>query len=173
MDTVQIAPEQARQYYDAHPQEFVRPARVRARHILVNVPQGATPDIEATALSNARAILDRVKGGEDFAKVAMEKSDDKGSGARGGDLDFFERGRMVAPFDSVAFALAPGQISDLVRTQFGYHVIKVEEREEPGAVPFEEMSERISMKLKQDRVSAHVESFLGERRKKAKIKRDI
>jgi parvulin-like peptidyl-prolyl isomerase len=91
--------------------------QIRARHILVEEEDAA------------RAALERIRNGEDFARVAMEVSIDPGSQEAGGDLGWFPRGQMLSEFDEVAFALQPGEVSDLVETYHGYHVIKVEERD--------------------------------------------
>jgi peptidyl-prolyl cis-trans isomerase D len=96
-----------------------------ARHILIKLPDGATDEQKAEAEKKINAVLERVRKGEDFAKVAREESDDS-SASEGGDLQCFQRGRMVKPFEDTVFALAPGQISDVVKTQFGYHVIKLD-----------------------------------------------
>src|SRR5688500_18869814 len=107
-------------------------ARVRARHILVTPPDGATPFQRDSVRQVAAGLLERVRAGENFETLATQNSQDPGSAAQGGDLGFFERGTMVAAFDSVAFALEPGQISDIVATPFGYHIIKVEEKPTPA-----------------------------------------
>ncbi|HKQ71591.1 MAG TPA: peptidylprolyl isomerase [Polyangiaceae bacterium] len=96
-----------------------------ARHILVKVPEGASDEKKAEASKKIEAALERVKKGEDFAKVAREESDDT-SAAEGGDLGCFQRGRMVKPFEDAAYALSPGQISSVVQSQFGFHVIKLD-----------------------------------------------
>jgi peptidyl-prolyl cis-trans isomerase D len=96
-----------------------------ARHILVKLPEGATDDQKEAASKKAGDLLDRVRKGEDFAKVAREESDDS-SASEGGDLGCFQRGRMVKPFEDAAFSLNAGQISDVVPSQFGFHVIKLD-----------------------------------------------
>jgi peptidyl-prolyl cis-trans isomerase D len=96
-----------------------------ARHILVKLPEGATDEQKETASKRASAALERVRKGEDFAKVAREESDD-GSASEGGDLGCFQRGRMVKPFEDAVFSMTPGQISDLVTSQFGFHIIKLD-----------------------------------------------
>jgi len=96
-----------------------------ARHILIKLADGATDDQKEEAEKKINAILERVRKGEDFAKVAREQSDDS-SASDGGDLQCIQRGRMVKPFEDTVFALSPGQISDVVKTQFGYHVIKLD-----------------------------------------------
>jgi peptidyl-prolyl cis-trans isomerase D len=96
-----------------------------ARHILVKVPAGATDEQKAEARKKIEAALDRAKKGEDFGKVAREVSEDT-SAADGGDLGCFQKGAMVKPFEDATFALSPGQISDVVESQFGFHVIKLD-----------------------------------------------
>jgi hypothetical protein len=106
-------------------------AEIRARHILLRIPADAQPAQREELRQQAEALRARAAGGEDFAALAREHSQDPGSAARGGDLDYFGRGRMVAPFEEAAFALEPGQVSQVVESPFGYHVIKVEDRRQP------------------------------------------
>ncbi len=105
-------------------------SEVRARHILLRVPAEATPAQRDSVKKLAEALRARAQGGEDFGRLATQYSEDPGSKANGGDLGFFGRGRMVPAFDEAAFALAAGQLSPVVETPFGYHVIRVEERRE-------------------------------------------
>ena len=107
--------------------------RVRARHILITVPQDATPEVEQLALAKTISITQRLNSGEDFATLAQQFSDDTGSGAQGGDLGFFGRGQMVKEFEDAAFSLPIGQISEPVKSQFGYHIIRVEEKDKGQA----------------------------------------
>ena len=104
--------------------------RVRAEHILISVPQDATPEVEQLALAKAISITQRLNSGEDFATLAQQFSDDTGSGAQGGDLGFFGRGQMVKEFEDAAFSLPIGQISQPVKSQFGYHIIRVQEKDD-------------------------------------------
>lgn len=127
---------QARNIYRAKPERFQVPAEVRARHILVE--GGDTPDARAAA----EKLLTDLKGGADFAALAREKSMDKGSAVKGGDLGFFSKGKMVPEFEKAAFEdlKNPGDLSGLVKTQFGYHIIQLQERRAAGGVrPFEEV----------------------------------
>lgn len=112
---------------------------VRARHILLTYPDGATPMQRDSVRALAGALRDRIAGGEDFGALAREFSRDPGSAAQGGDLGFFQRGQMVASFDSAAFALPTGQVSDPVESPFGIHVLRVDERQVPD---FGEVSEQ-------------------------------
>jgi hypothetical protein len=106
-------------------------AEISARHILLRVPAEATPAQRDSVQQLAASLRQRAVAGEDFAQLAQQHSQDPGSAARGGDLGFFGRGRMVAPFDEAAFALQPGQISDVVESPFGYHIIRVDDRRQP------------------------------------------
>jgi hypothetical protein len=119
-----------RKYYADHKAEF---EQVSARHILIRMQSSPVPvkpgqkDLTPEeALAKAQDIEKRIKAGEDFAKLATAESDDAGSAPKGGDLGFFRHGQMVPSFDEAAFKLAPGQVSEPVRSQFGYHIIKVE-----------------------------------------------
>lgn len=109
--------------------------QVRARHILISVAADASEEDSAAALSKAISLTQRLRAGEDFAALATQYSDDTGSGQQGGDLGFFPRGQMVAEFEEAAFSLPIGEISDPVKSQFGYHIIEVLEQQ-PGSPSF-------------------------------------
>ena len=138
----------ARTYYEAHKQDW---DSVSARHILIRFQGSQVPLkpgqkelTDAEALAKAQELRKRIAGGEDFATVAKAESDDTGSGANGGDLGTFHHGQMVPAFDAAAYALQPGQISEPIKTQFGYHVIKVEKRE---TKTFEEVRPEIERRM--------------------------
>lgn len=123
--------------YKAYPEKFVSPEQIRARHILIG--KG-----EKEPLTTAEEILAELRGGADFEAVARTRSDDKGSAARGGDLGWFQRGKMVPQFEEAAFALTePGQLSEIVRTDFGFHIIRLEERKAPETLPFADVRDKI------------------------------
>ena len=129
--------------------------QVRARHILVKVDEKASDETKAEAKKRAEALLARAKKGEDFATLAKQNSEDSGSAKKGGDLGWNPKGRMVKPFDDAQFALAPGQLSDVVPSNFGYHVIKVEGVRE-GDVPVDEAKHELAEKLYKDRRAAEL-----------------
>lgn len=108
---------------------FSYPARVRARHILIAVDPHASAADRAKARAKAEKILAELKKGANFAKLAEKYSDDTATAGQGGELGFFTRGEMVKPFEDAAFALKPGQISGIVKTRFGYHIIKLQKSE--------------------------------------------
>jgi peptidyl-prolyl cis-trans isomerase D len=106
---------------------FTYPERVRARHILISATPDAPEKTRAAARAKAEQILQQLKQGADFSKLAEQDSDDPGTRDRGGDLGFFQRGQMIKPFEDAAFSLKPGQLSGVVETRFGFHIIKLEE----------------------------------------------
>ncbi|MBJ6124087.1 peptidylprolyl isomerase [Microvirga splendida] len=150
-----VTAEAARKLYEETVKSVPAEQEVRARHILVENEE------------EAKKIAARVKGGEDFAKVAGEVSKDPGSKTDGGDLGFFTKDRMVEPFAEAAFKLEPGQISDPVKSQFGWHVIKVEEKRSKPAPTFEETKDQVEAYLAR---KAQQDLILGLR-KDAKIER--
>jgi peptidyl-prolyl cis-trans isomerase D len=138
---VKISDDELRNYYEQHKDEYVLPERVKAQHILFRT-QGKTPEEIEKIREKARGVLDRAKKGEDFAALAKQNSEDSTASA-GGDLGDFGRGQMVPEFENSAFSLGAGAISDLVQTQFGIHIIKVNEKQERRERPFEELKEAI------------------------------
>jgi len=150
-----VTPEATRKLYDDTIKNLKPEQEVRARHILVE------------GEDEAKQALARVKGGEDFAKVAAEVSKDPGSKSDGGDLGFFTQDRMVQPFAEAAFKLEPGQVSEPVKSQFGWHVIKVEEKRTQPIPPFDEMKEQVEAYLTRKAQQDMVLSL----REKAKVER--
>ncbi|MCP3985741.1 MAG: hypothetical protein GY723_15255 [bacterium] len=133
--------------YEKRRSEFDRPEEVRARHILIRAAEAGDEAAATAASDKLETALARLEGGEAFADVASELSDDPGSQAKGGDLGFFSRGRMVKEFEEVAFTLEVGQVSDVVESSFGKHIILVEEKRAAEITPFEEAREQIARDL--------------------------
>ena len=144
------------QYYKSNPARFDKKKRVRARHILVKVGEKAPSSEQDAAKKKIEAIAERIKKGEDFAKVAAETSDDPGSKDRGGELGYFGPGVMAKPFEEAAFKLKAGELSGPVRTQFGWHLIKVEEVQEPEVVPLEKARPEIARELLESDLAAKI-----------------
>ncbi|MBI2149542.1 MAG: SurA N-terminal domain-containing protein [Acidobacteria bacterium] len=138
---VVVTDDELRQYYDQHKGEYTLPERVKAQHILFKT-QEKTPEEVEKIREKARQVLERAKKGEDFAALAKQFSEDSTADS-GGDLGDFGRGQMVPEFERTAFGLGIGAISDLVQTQFGIHIIKVNSRQEPRERPLEELKEAI------------------------------
>jgi peptidyl-prolyl cis-trans isomerase D len=144
---VQVADQDVTDYYNLHRNDrFTEPEQVRARHILISAPAG--DEARAAARKKAEGLLAKVKAGADFAELATKNSEDSGSASKGGDLGLFGRGKMVQPFEAAAFALEAGQLSDIVESPFGFHIIKVEEHRKGGPKPLEDVRDEITTALK-------------------------
>src|SRR5215471_13159967 len=121
-------PEEISDYYARHSETFQHPEQVHARHILVKVVPSASAEQVENARKRAEALLTALRNGEDFATVAQQHSEDTATAAKGGDLGYFPRGQMVQQFEEVAFTLPVGQLSELVRSPFGWHILRVEDK---------------------------------------------
>ncbi|MDF1552445.1 MAG: SurA N-terminal domain-containing protein [Deferrisomatales bacterium] len=128
--------------------EFAVSEAVHARHILFQVAAGSTPEQEEKVRLQAESVRNRLLGGADFAALARELSNDPGSKDSGGDLGFFERGRMVPEFEQAAFALEPDAVSEPVKTSFGYHLIRVEERREAQPAELEAVRAQLDAEIR-------------------------
>ena len=155
--------DEAREYYDNRPDLFTSEEMVSASHIL----KKASSDEEfENAEKEILSIRDRLLGGEDFVKCVQEASDD---GGNDGNLGTFGKGRMVPEFEEAAFSLEPDQLSEPVKTQFGWHVIKLHEKHEPKLTPFDELKEKIIEYLHERKKDKVFDSFLDELKAKATI----
>jgi peptidyl-prolyl cis-trans isomerase C len=159
---------EAKEFYEKNPDKFKQGESLRASHILIRADEGADAATKQKARARIEAVLKRAKAGEDFAKLAKENSAD-GSAAQGGDLGFFPRGQMVPAFDEAAFALKPGEISGVVTTQFGYHIIKAVEHKDAATVPLAEVSEKVKQFLTNQKKQAKVDEFIAALKQKSKI----
>jgi peptidyl-prolyl cis-trans isomerase C len=165
-----VSEAEAKKFYDENLDKFKQNEAVRASHILCGVDASATPEEKKKAKEKAEALRKRVLAGEDLAAIAKSDSTCPSS-AQGGDLGFFEKGQMVPPFEQAAFALKPGGISEVVETQFGYHIIKQTEKREAATAKFEEVKERLIRYLKGQKVQKGVNDRLVELREKVKIEK--
>jgi peptidyl-prolyl cis-trans isomerase C len=173
---IAVSPAEISEFYEKNPTQFQQPDRVRASHILITVPKDADEPTKAKARARAEALLKEVKSGKDFAALAKQNSEDPGSAANGGDLGYFGKGQMVGPFNDVAFALQPGATSDVVETQFGFHIIKVVEKQAARTVPLDErdpqgqtMRARIEQFLQQQARQREAATFVNGLRAKSKV----
>jgi peptidyl-prolyl cis-trans isomerase D len=150
-------------YYQDHKDEFKEEEQVCASHILVKVKgaDSAEGHPDAEAKSTAADLLKKVQAGGDFADLAKKNSEDQGSAPSGGDLGCFGRGRMLPEFENAAFSLQPGQTSDLVKTGFGYHIIRLASRREEKVPALSEVKERIRQTLMGERLRAMIEEQAG------------
>ncbi len=155
-------------YYKANPDQFKAPEQVRASHILIPINSSMTDAQKTAARTQAEDILKRVRAGEDFAALAEQYSKDS-SAQSGGDLNYFERGKMVPAFEQAAFALKAGDVSTVAETAFGSHIIKVTDHKEARTVPLTEVSDRLSDFLKQRKQQELTQSFIQQLHSKYKI----
>jgi len=162
---------EARKFYQENlDRYFKKGERVRASHILIGTEKAASAEEKRKAKEKIEAILKRVKGGEDFAEIARKESTCP-SAARGGELGPFGRGQMAPSFERVAFSLQPGEVSQVVETLYGYHIIKLAEKLPPTTEQFEEVRGKISEFLKAEKIRKGVAAYLQELRSKAKIEK--
>ena len=149
---VEVNDAEAKAFYDENKEDFNKPEQVKASHILVKVDASATPEQKAAAKTKIEGLLKQVKAGGDFATLAKENSDCP-SKERGGDLGFFDRSTMVKEFANAAFAMKVGEVSGIVETQFGYHIIKVTDRKEGGLTSFDKAKADIVKSLQDKKKS--------------------
>jgi peptidyl-prolyl cis-trans isomerase C len=165
---VTVTEADSKKFYDENPDKFSRSETVKASHILLGVDPKASAEEKKTAREKAEKLRKELAAGADFAALAKGNSTCPSS-QQGGDLGYFGKGQMVPAFEKVAFSLKPGEISDVVETQFGYHIIKLTDKKGAEKVEFKEASPRIEDYLKNQKIGAAVNDFLVETRKTAKI----
>jgi peptidyl-prolyl cis-trans isomerase C len=166
---INVTEADSKKFYDENPERFKTAEQIRVSHILIKPDPNGDPNMsKAAAKSKAEELLKKVKGGADFAELAKANSGCP-SAAKGGDLGTFGRGRMVKPFEDAAFALKPGQTSDVVETQFGYHIIKVTEHQDANTVPYEQAKEDIAKNLTQQKQGEFAKEYIDSLKAKAKI----
>jgi len=169
---ISIPDTEIRAFYDQNKQLFQEPETVKASHILIKVDSDAKEEADTEAFKRIQAIKKRLDAGEDFAALAKAESEGPSS-VRGGSLGYFRRGQMVKPFENKAFSMKQGEISDPVRTCFGYHLILVEERKPAGTIPYEETKDRIRQVLTQQKLQETVLAHIESAKKTAKIERMV
>jgi peptidyl-prolyl cis-trans isomerase C len=157
----------AQDFYAKNPDKFQQPESVRASHILL-LTKDKDEAAKKAAKSKIDELLKRARAGEDFAALAKANSED-GSASQGGDLGAFPRGRMVPEFDKVAFSLKPGEISDVVTTEFGYHIIKLTEKKEASTIPLDQVKPQVLEYLTKQKKQQRVDGFIEDAKKRAKI----
>jgi len=148
---IQVTDAEVQDYYDIHREQYNKAEEVHARHILFHLDENASEQEKAAARKKAEDVLAKAKAGEDFAELAKQYSEDEGTKDKGGDLGFFKRGQMVAPFEQAAFGLEPGAISDIVESPFGLHIIKVEEKHPAQTQTVDQVRPEIVAAIKKER----------------------
>ena len=151
IDEVTFDENELDKYHRRHLEQFEILEKIKASHILIKVDEGTDEAVREEKKAFAEKLLEEVKAGKDFAELARVNSDDTASAVKGGNLGYFTRGSMVKPFEQAAFNMKPGDISEVVETTFGYHIIKVEEYTEPGVRSLEESMDEVKTGLRQEK----------------------
>ena len=167
---VSVSEEDTRAYYNNHKASFIKPEKIRVRHILIKVAPKADEATKTEARRKLKEIKGRLEKGETFEALAKAFSQDK-TASIGGDLGYISRGQTVKPFEEVAFSLTTGTVSDIVETRFGYHLIKVVDRKPESFIAYEEAREMLQKILKQRKIDKMLRSYVEELRGKAEIKK--
>jgi parvulin-like peptidyl-prolyl isomerase len=165
---VTISDEDVKMYYDRHLKSG-EDVQVRASHIFVAIPEGADTTVVAEKQAQAQKLLDRARGGEDFAKLARQFSDDPATRSEGGDLGYFGKDMLPKAIEEMVFAMQPGDIRGPVRADRGFHVIKLIDRKTKDAKPLEEVKDDIRMQLRQKEMERQTKTYLAELRKKTLV----
>lgn len=167
-----VSDAEAQDFYTKNERFYTEKAGIRASHILIKLPENATPDDDAKAMEKVKLAQERLKKGEEFDKIATEMSEGPAAN-KGGDLGFFSQGRMVKEFEDVAFKMKVGEVSEPVKTRFGYHIIKLTDRREDRKKPFEEVKEQIVKSLQNKKFFTERRKLLADLEKAAKIEKFI
>jgi len=166
--SVVISDQEKKEEYEKNKDKLSLPEQVKASHILIRFENDASDEDKAGARAKIDDLRKRALSGEDFAELAKENSED-GSAPQGGDLGYFKRGMMVPPFETVAFSLDTGKISDVVETQFGYHIIKVLDKQDARQLGHEEVEADMTRFLIGQKRAVVLEEFVSGLKKNAKI----
>jgi peptidyl-prolyl cis-trans isomerase C len=169
---IEITDAEAKKFYEENPSRFEEPEKVRAAHILLMTQDhsgnAVSDEKKKEKLAQIQDLLKRARAGEDFAKLAQEYSQDPGSKSKGGEYEF-PRGQMVPEFEKAAFALGTNEVSEVVTTQYGYHIIKLHEKKPATKTPYEEASARIKEGLKAQAMQKQMPGFIAKLRADADV----
>ena len=167
---VVISDEDSKAYYDKNPQMFKQPEQIKASHILIKVDAKADEAKKAEARKKIDEVQQKLKDGGDFAALAKEYSEGPSS-TKGGDLGYFRRGQMVKPFEDAALALKPNEVSDVVETRFGYHLIIVYDKKPEQTLAYAEVKDKIIQRMKQEEIEKEAVQYVDKLKKDAKIEK--
>jgi peptidyl-prolyl cis-trans isomerase C len=169
---VTVSESEIRAFYDNNPETFKQPERVKASHILIKVDPKADSAQKAEAKKKIDMVQAKLQKGEDFGALAKKYSEGP-SAPKGGDLGYFSRGQMVKPFEDAAFGMKPGEVSGMVETRFGYHLIKVTDKTPEGTIPFADVKEKLGEFLKQRKIQEEIQVYVKNLEETAKIEKFV
>lgn len=167
---VPVSDEDAKKFYEKNKSEFSQPEMIKARHILIKVQSGAPEKTWKEAETKARDIKKKLEKGADFAQLAKQYSEDPGTKDKGGELGLFPKGRMVPEFENAAFALKAGEISAPVKTPFGYHIIKVEEKKPAEVKTLKEAMPQVKQMVKSEKQQTELKQLIDQIKTKYPVK---
>jgi peptidyl-prolyl cis-trans isomerase C len=165
---IQITDAQIKEFYDTHPELFQTPEQVKASHILIKADPSASEEDKAKARKKIGEVQEKLKKGEKFDDLAKEYSEGP-SNTKGGDLGYFSQGQMVKPFEDAAFSMKKGEVSDIVVTRFGYHLIQVNDKKPESTTGYDEVKAKIGDHLKQEKMIESVNAYIEKIKADAKI----
>jgi peptidyl-prolyl cis-trans isomerase C len=172
LQKIAITNEETKKFYNNNPNLFKQKEQIKASHILIKVAPDADESKKIQARKKIEAVQKKVRQGEDFGLLAKTNSEGP-TAQRKGDLGYFGRGRMVKPFEDAAFALNVGEVSKIVETQFGYHLIKVIDKKPPRTIPYKEVQQKLEQHLKKEKGKTEIQGYIENLKKSARIKRFI
>jgi len=172
LQKITVTEEEGKKYYDDNPNLFKQPEQVKASHILIKVASDAKESEKIQARKKIETVQKKVRQGEDFGLLAKDNSEGPAA-QREGDIGYFSRGQMVKPFEDAAFALNVGEVSGIVETQFGYHLIKATDKKPARTIPYAEVQPMLEQHLKNEKAKTEVQGYIENLKKSAKIKRFI
>ena len=165
-----VSEKESRIFFENNPQYFKKPEEVKASHILIQVAPDASDEEKLAAREKIEDIQKKIAAGDDFANLARQYSEGPSS-TNGGDLGYFDRKKMVKPFSDAAFELKPGQVSNIVETRFGFHLIKVFDKKSKSTYEFEDIKGRLGEILQQQKIQEETVRYLEVLRRTANVKR--
>ena len=169
-DKIVVTEEETKAYYSGNPQFFKQPEQVKASHILIKVEPTADDAAKAAARKKIDEVQQKLKSGGDFAELAKEYSEGP-TGPRGGDLGYFGRGQMVKPFEDAAFSIQVNEVSNMVETRFGYHLIRVYDKKPEKTLAYAEVKDKISERLKREKIQKGAQEYVEKLKKDAQIEK--
>ncbi len=171
LQKIVVSEDSIKKYYDEHPKEFIEPEKIKARHILIKASENDTKEFHEEAQKKINGILENLKKtkGKDFIEVAMKESESP-SKTNGGSLgDWIGRGQLAPGFEKAIFSLKKGDFSDVVKTSFGYHIVKLEDYKEERKLSFDEEKKRVEDKIRMDLSREKVKEFFSTLKKENNV----
>jgi len=166
LKNLKVSERELQEYYLKHKKDYRVPERVKARHILIRVPEKAGPEAQKAALKKAEDLRQKILAGADFSEIAHKYSEDPGTKDKGGELGFFARGQMIPEFEEAVFKLKVGELSPPIKTRFGYHLVQVEAKVPAQEQPYEKVKDQVRQDLLEAKKTERIKALMTKLRKK-------